>query len=94
MIFHKEKNWKQFLSSADEEELNRIINRARNHRAAYLNAKEIKIAQLWCALLELKKEKNDIENRLKRLEFLLGGIEERAVRLDKQGKTYESLENF
>ena len=77
MLFKATKNWKELLSIDDEEVLNELLKKAAKHRGAYKNADDVKIAQLWCASLELKKENVALNKRLKRIEYLLEGLFER-----------------
>lgn len=93
MFFEKTDNWKEFLSAEDERKLNDVLEKAAKHRQAYKIADDVKIAQLWCALVELKKENIELHNRLRRIEFMLNGMIERAE-LGKKELLVESLENF
>lgn len=77
MMFKATKNWKEFLAIDDEEVLNELLKKAAKHRGAYKNADDVKVAQLWCAVLELKKENTNLNKRLKRIEYLLEGMFER-----------------
>lgn len=81
MLFKSAKDWKTLLAPEDEKALNAIIGRAARHRGAYFNAEEIKNAQLWCALLEVHKQSAALEARIKRLEYLLGGLFSRNRKL-------------
>jgi hypothetical protein len=95
MIFRIEDNWKKELSNMDEAALNELLHKTASHRNAYSTAEEVKIAQLWCALLETRKERDDLDARLKRLEFLLDGFLIRANQLDAgKRKAAEILEKF
>ncbi len=99
MIFKIEDNWKKNLSPEDEAWLNELLHKTAMHRSAYMSAEEVRIAQLWCALLEVKKERerklDELDERLRRLEFLLDGIVSRANQLDEgKRKAAEILERF
>lgn len=90
-----ERNWKGLLTPEDEQRLNGILEQIKKHRAAYLSADDVKMAQLWCALLEAKKESAALDARLKRLEFVLNGMFARAQTVERSaGKLLESLEKF
>ncbi|MEM7826683.1 MAG: hypothetical protein QXQ40_00465 [Candidatus Aenigmatarchaeota archaeon] len=78
MLFKTTKNWKKYLNVDDEIILNDILKKTAKHRGAYKNSDEIKIAQLWCSLIEAEKKINTLDARLKRLEYILGGIIKRA----------------
>ncbi|MBI2583465.1 MAG: hypothetical protein HYW25_02260 [Candidatus Aenigmarchaeota archaeon] len=97
MLTKTEKNWKGFLKPEDEARLNAYLENVAQHRGAYFNADEVKIAQLWCALLESEKRSDRIEERLKRMEFLLEGFLSRYRRLraeECKEPLTESLEKF
>lgn len=95
MLLKTEKNWKALLTPEDEQRLNGILEQIKKHRAAYLTADDVKLAQLWCALLEIQKQNVSLDARLKHLEFVLGGVSARAQTLDKSAnKLLESLGRF
>lgn len=97
MLTKTEKNWKNFLRPEDEAKLNAILENAAHHRGAYFNADEVKMAQIWCALLESEKRNDDLQNRLKRIEFLLDGLLARYRRLraaECKEPLTESLDKF
>ena len=74
MLFNKTANWKKYLSKKDEDSLNKFLEKTSKHRPAYKNAEEVKIAQLWCAALELKKQNEKLSARVKRLENVLNSM--------------------
>lgn len=92
MLINATKNWKKYLSIDDEIILNDILMRTAKHRGAYRNADDIKIAQLWAAMIENKKQMNALDERLKRIERLLGGLLERGR--EEEEKLLKSLRNF
>jgi len=92
MLFNTTKDWKKYLSPKDEAILNEILELTEKHRGAYKNADDIKIAKLWCALIELKKQIATIDSRLKRVEFILGGMINRAE--EEKRKLLRSLQEF
>jgi hypothetical protein len=95
MLLKTERNWKALLTPGDEQRLNGILEQIKKHRAAYLTADEVKLAQLWCALLETQKQNAALDARLRRLEFVLSGVATRAQTLDKSAdKLLESLGRF
>ncbi|MFH1420821.1 MAG: hypothetical protein ABIG30_02530, partial [Candidatus Aenigmatarchaeota archaeon] len=73
MLFTRTSEWKGFLSIADEKALNELLERVAAYRPAYKNADEVKTAQLWCATLELQKQNQKLQERIRRLEFILEG---------------------
>lgn len=95
VFFTPQKDWKQFLSIDDENKLNDILKKAAKHRGAYRNASEIKNAQIWCAMLELRKENLLLQGRLERIEDILGGMYDRIKRQEaEKDKLIESLKRF
>jgi hypothetical protein len=95
LLFKTETNWKGLLSPESEQQLVRLLARVSAHRGAYLNAPDVKIAQLWCAALELARENSQLEARVRRLEWLLNGMIGRAKALDIENKEIlESLGKF
>lgn len=91
MFHEKGAEWKTLLGKEDEERLNELIRIASKHREAYSKAENIKIAQLWCALLEMKKQQEDLELRLTRLEDIFRTAGER---MRERQQIRESLEKF
>ncbi len=95
MLLERKKDWKEFLSAEDEEKLNEILKRASKHRGAYQNAEETRIAQLWCALLELRKENVILQKRLHDIEDLLEGMFEKIRKQERERiDLAKSLEKF
>lgn len=65
MVFGKKqeaKDWKEFMSEDDKEVLNSVIHMSKRHKGAYMNADEARVAQLWCALLEMKREMDELKS--------------------------------
>jgi len=50
------KDWKECLTAEDQVIVAELLDRVKKHKCAYLCADDVKVAQLWCALLEMKKE--------------------------------------
>ncbi len=95
MLFKADKNWKRFLSPRDEERVNIILNQVSKHRGAYKNAENIKLAQLWCAVLEAKKENAMLYQKVKRLEEVFEAAIRRITEEEREKKEIiESLEGF
>jgi len=95
MLFKVSDDWKQLLSPEDEARLNEILKRVAKHRGAYKNAHDIKNAQLWAAILELRKENQALLHRLKKTEFIMDGLRERIRKQqESELELIESLEKF
>ena len=51
-----EEDWKEFLVPEAQKTLADLLNAAKRHKAAYMQAEDVKVAQLWAALVEMKNE--------------------------------------
>ncbi len=95
MFFEPKKDWKEFLSAADEDKLNELLKTIAKHRGAYQNAEEVKVAQLWCAILELQKENISLQKRLHYIEDMLEGMFEKVRKQERERlELSKSLEKF
>lgn len=91
----RKKDWKEFLPLDDEEKLNQILKDIAKHRGAYQNAEEIKVAQLWSAILELHKKNMILHKRLYTLEDILEGMFEKIRKQERDRvELAKSLERF
>jgi hypothetical protein len=68
MLFGKNDDWKNWLSEEDKEVLARLLNSVKKHRCAYSKADDVKVAQLWTALIEIQKDMNKIKEMLGKVE--------------------------
>ena len=91
MFHEKGAEWKTLLGPEDEERLNELIKSTAKHREAYSKAENIKIAQLWCALLEMRKQQESMDARLMQLEDIFRSV---GQRLQQTREIRESLEKF
>ena len=95
MLFKVSDDWKQLLPPEDEARLNDILKRTGKYRSAYRNAQDVKTAQIWMALLEVRKENQALLSRLKRMEFIFDGIRDRIKQQDlAERELLDSLEKF
>jgi len=76
VLFGEEKDWKEFLCGNAQVELAELIERSKQHRCAYMQADDVKVAQVWCALTEVSKQVKKIEERLGKVEIAMKGIAE------------------
>jgi len=67
-MFEKETNWKEFLNEDAKNILANIFETTKKHRCAYMQAEDVKHAQLWCALIELKKDVAGMTELLSKIE--------------------------
>ncbi|MAH43115.1 hypothetical protein CL614_05350 [archaeon] len=77
MLFSRTSEWKGFLSATDEKTLNEFLEKIADYRPAYKNAENVKNAQIWTAMLELLKQNKKLQERTRRLEFVLEGLTSR-----------------
>ena len=95
MFFSPKKDWKQYLSADSEERLNEILRKVAKHRGAYRNADDVKIAQLWCAVLELQRENLLLQKKLTRIEDVFDAMFEKARKQEREREELaKSLEKF
>ena len=67
--FGKEKeDWKEYLTDESKQALSDILDASKKHRGAYSHADDVKIAQLWSALIEMKNELDGLKKQLGTLE--------------------------
>jgi hypothetical protein len=95
MLFDTARDWKQFLSIEDEEKLNQLLKQVAKYRGAYKNADEIKFAQLWCAILELRKENEALRRKVVFFEEIVNTAFEKLKKHDRERlELLDSLEKF
>lgn len=66
-MFERE-DWKNYLSDESKQVLEELFNSTRKHRGAYSQSDNIKIAQIWSALIEIKKELEEVKEHLGKVE--------------------------
>jgi len=76
MLFGEEKDWKEYLCGNAQVELAELIERAKQHKCAYMQADDVKVAQVWCALTELSRQMKELSERVERTEVALKGLAE------------------
>jgi len=76
MLFGEEKDWKELLCGNAQVELAELIERAKQHKCAYMQADDVKVAQVWCALTEVTRQMKALEEKVERSEVALKGIAE------------------
>ena len=60
-------DWKQTLPIEEQQILAEILEKARRYEYAYLNAEDVKVAQVWCGIIELIKELRETREVVQRL---------------------------
>lgn len=83
------KDWKECLSAEDQAKLAEIFELTKKHKCSYLCADDVKIAQLWCALLEMKKEFDELKENCEKTQLPFRAIAELGE-VEKR-KTIEQL---
>lgn len=68
-MFGKGKDWKDNLSDEAQSILADLLESTKKHRVGYSSADDIKIAQLWSALIEIKKQLEENYALLKKVEM-------------------------
>lgn len=57
----EEKDWKDCLNESDKEILAQLLDSTKKHKCAFMQAEDVKAAQLWCALIEMRKQMTELE---------------------------------
>ncbi|MBI2005286.1 MAG: hypothetical protein HYS80_00810 [Candidatus Aenigmarchaeota archaeon] len=89
VLLRKKEDWKNNLDDESKQALSEILDSTKKHRYAYNSADDVKTAQLWTALVELKKE-------LQKTNELLGNLKKPweaivSVGEEEKRKTVEKL---
>lgn len=92
MLLKTNKNWKKYLNIDDEASLNKMIEEVAKYRSAYKTAEDVKIAQLWCALLDIDKKIQKLDARMKRIEFIFDAISQRME--EERNSLIKTLRGF
>src|SRR5438552_3109800 len=70
MVFGQRKdNWKDNLSEDAQNILSELFEMSKKHRGAYMASDDVKIAQLWSALVEMQREIIDLREAVSRIEM-------------------------
>jgi hypothetical protein len=62
-----EGDWKNHLNDDAKETLSMILDKAKKHQGAYMQADDVKIAQVWAAIVEMKQEVDEMKVLLEKL---------------------------
>jgi hypothetical protein len=76
MLFGEDRDWKELMCEKAQVELAELIEKAKKHRCAYMQADDVKVAQVWAALTEVSRQLKDIECRIARMECISRGFTE------------------
>ncbi len=61
-------DWKEFLTDDAKQILASLLESTKKHKGAYIQSDDVKIAQLWSALIEMKKEIENMKAMVARVE--------------------------
>lgn len=81
----KSEDWKDYLTPEARAILADTLNSVKRHKSAYMQAEDVKIAQLWCALVELRKKLDEMQKHQLKVEepfraiVEVGNIEKRKT---------------
>jgi len=67
MIFDEEQDWKECLGEDAQQILADLFDKTRKYKCAYCQAEDVKVAQLWCALIEVVRELNATKDAASKL---------------------------
>jgi hypothetical protein len=67
-MFCEEEDWKNCLNGEDKKILSEILESAKKYGYAYSRADDVKVAQLWTALIDVKKDLDKIKSMLGKIE--------------------------
>ncbi len=89
MLCDKKGDWKDNLTDEAQEILAGLLESTRKHKCAYCSADDVKTAQLWSALIEIKKELDETNSLLRKVEAPFRTIIE--IGNEEKKKTIEKL---
>jgi len=60
-------DWKDLLPRKEQELLAELLDSTKDFKAAYMQADDVKVAQLWTALIEFKKECHEMKEMMEKV---------------------------
>jgi len=66
-MFDEKTDWKECLSEEDQAVLAELFDITKRHKCAYCSAEDVKVAQLWCALMEFRKDFSELKKSVEKL---------------------------
>ncbi len=95
MLFRETGDWKKNLQPEDEKRLNDIVRKTLEYRNAYRTSHDTRIAQLWCAILVMRKEISTLQARNRKMEEVYNAIAGAVLKNETEKKDLlRSLENY
>ena len=70
----KREDWKELLTDDARKTLSNIFDSTKKYKGAYLSSDDVKIAQLWSAMIELRKEIDELKTVLGKVQEPLKAI--------------------
>jgi len=61
-------DWKDFLAPESQKVLADILCTTKRHKGAYMQSEDVKVAQLWCAIVELQKKVDSMQAAQEKVE--------------------------
>ncbi|MCX8178597.1 MAG: hypothetical protein N3D75_02070 [Candidatus Aenigmarchaeota archaeon] len=74
VFFGEERDWKEDLCDDIKIDMAELLEIAKRNRCAYMQAEDVKVAQLWVALAEVYKHQRKLESRLEKVEAAIKAI--------------------
>ena len=71
VLFGEDRDWKELMCEDAQVELADLIEKAKKHRCAYMQADDVKVAQVWSALTEVHREIKRMEVRLAKVKIMV-----------------------
>lgn len=69
MVFeNNEEDWKCCLPPEEQEIIADMLEKTKWKKGAFMRAEDVKVAQLWCVLIDLKKEINELKRMTEKVE--------------------------
>ncbi|MDI6806691.1 MAG: hypothetical protein QMD14_02655 [Candidatus Aenigmarchaeota archaeon] len=93
ILFKKNEDWKSLLREDAKILLSEVFDATRMHRAAYTSTPEVKFAQLWCALIEVRREIKRLNETIGKLENSLQSVLNNGEEIKKLNKRIEEVES-
>ena len=78
-------DWKECLPPEEKKILAEILEKTKAYQCAFTRASDVKVAQLWCALVEMMKELREVRDTLEKVKapfvkiIEIGDIEKRRA---------------
>lgn len=92
--FKKREDWKSLLMEDAKVLLSEIFEATRMHRAAYTSTSEVKFAQLWCALIEMRRETKKLNEKIEKLKNFVQSLSTSGEEIKRLNEKIEKIENL